>query len=135
MPQAWKDALNAAVQAGKIPNIPLGHQTSSGSNPTYGSLDPNGPEVCSGTYQCRIPGQIWDAPAGTLGLSFDDGPLPVSSLILQNESLLTTIQSIAIRSVIRLFETEQSACNPFFHRGEHPPVLEGVPARIRDQSR
>lgn len=78
MPQAWKDALNAAVQAGKIPNIPLGHQTSSGSNPTYGSLDPNGPEVCSGTYQCRIPGQIWDAPAGTLGLSFDDGPLPPS---------------------------------------------------------
>ncbi|KAI0254771.1 hypothetical protein BJV78DRAFT_1182855 [Lactifluus subvellereus] len=28
MPQAWKDALNTAVQAGKIPNVPI----SSGPN-------------------------------------------------------------------------------------------------------
>jgi peptidoglycan/xylan/chitin deacetylase (PgdA/CDA1 family) len=37
-------------------------------------VDPNSPEICSSTYQCRIPGDVWDAPAGFLGLSFDDGP-------------------------------------------------------------
>ena len=78
MPQAWKDALNNAVQANKIPNIPISHQSAPGTNPTYGSLNPNGAQVCSGTYGCQIPGQIWNAPAGVLGIAFDDGPLPVS---------------------------------------------------------
>ena len=79
IPQAWTDALNNAVQAGTIPNITVSHQSNPAANPTYGSLNPNGPQVCSGTYGCRIAGQIWDAPAGVVGISFDDGPLPVSS--------------------------------------------------------
>ncbi len=79
MPQAWKDALNTAIQAGKIPNIPQSKQSSPNTNPTYGSLNPNGPQVCSAAYGCRIPGQIWDAPPGVIGIAFDDGPLPVSS--------------------------------------------------------
>ncbi|KAI0322461.1 hypothetical protein OF83DRAFT_1167517 [Amylostereum chailletii] len=80
MPQAWKDALAAAVQSGKIPaNIPVSKQASSGANPTYaGFAHPEQPPVCSGTYQCRLPGQIWDAPNGSIGISFDDGPLPPS---------------------------------------------------------
>ncbi|KAJ7032459.1 carbohydrate esterase family 4 protein [Mycena alexandri] len=74
LPAAWVAALNDAIARKAIPNIPV--STIQGdSNPTYaGGLDPNGPEVCSATEQCRIPGDIWDAPPGTLGLSFDDGP-------------------------------------------------------------
>lgn len=86
MPQAWTNALNAAVQAGTIPNIPLSTQSNPSANPTYGSLSPTDPSVCSATYGCRIPGQIWDAPNGTIGIAFDDGPLPVSIALL-NELL------------------------------------------------
>ncbi|KAI0053655.1 carbohydrate esterase family 4 protein [Auriscalpium vulgare] len=80
MPQAWKDALAAAVQAGKIPTIAPSHQSSPSADPTYGSLNPNGPQVCSATYQCVIPGdtEVWNAPPGVIGISFDDGPLPTS---------------------------------------------------------
>jgi hypothetical protein len=49
-------------------------------NPTYApGFDPNTMPVCSGYVKCRIPGDssIWDAPDGQLGISFDDGPLPV----------------------------------------------------------
>jgi chitin deacetylase len=80
MPQAWKDALSAAVQAGKIPNIPPTSDPNNG-NPVYPSgYNPSSPQVCSATYKCRITGDIWDAPQGVIGISFDDGPLPVSLL-------------------------------------------------------
>jgi chitin deacetylase len=77
MPQAWIDALNVAVQANKIPNIPQSVLNSAGA-PAYNGVNPSDPSVCSGTYGCRIPGTIYDAPAGVMGLGFDDGPLPVS---------------------------------------------------------
>jgi chitin deacetylase len=78
MPQAWTDALNAAVSAGKIPSFPPA-TIQNGGNPTYAAgNDPNNQQtVCSATYGCRIPGDIWDAPDGVMGVSFDDGPLPV----------------------------------------------------------
>ncbi|KAG6332598.1 hypothetical protein ID866_6489 [Astraeus odoratus] len=77
MPEAWLDALHTAVSNGKIPDIPL--TSLSGGIPTYpDDYDPTSPDVCSASYQCRIPGDIWDGPPGTLGLSFDDGPLPSS---------------------------------------------------------
>jgi chitin deacetylase len=78
MPQSWKDALNNAVQAGKIPNIPPSVLNPQTYLPTYANINPTSPDVCSGAYGCRIPGQIWDAPPGVIGLGFDDGPLPVS---------------------------------------------------------
>ena len=78
MPQAWKDALNNAVQAGKIPNLAPTVQNSPGSNPVYDGLDATSPQVCSGTYGCRISDNMYDAPAGAVGIGFDDGPLPVS---------------------------------------------------------
>lgn len=75
-PQAWVDALHAAMAAGKIPDIPP--TTSSGSYPKYASgFEPGGDVVCSSTHQCRAPTDIWDAPDGVVGVSFDDGPLPV----------------------------------------------------------
>ena len=79
MPVAWVNALNFAVATGKIPNIPVSNITTPGTNPVY----PNGynaasPQVCSGSYGCRIPGDIWDAPAGVFASAFDDGPTPVS---------------------------------------------------------
>lgn len=67
MPQDWVDALNAAVAAGKIPDIP---PTTMGSNgvPVYpDGYDPNSSTVCSGSEQCRIPSDIWEAPSGTIG--------------------------------------------------------------------
>jgi hypothetical protein len=77
MPQEWIDALNVAVQAGKIPNIPPSTQLSSGAAPLYNGLNPTSPQVCSGSYGCQINGTIYNAPAGVMGLAFDDGPLPV----------------------------------------------------------
>jgi chitin deacetylase len=83
MPQAWKDALNAAVAAGLIPNDAPSHLDGQGGQPTYATgVDPNSPNsVCSGTYKCKLPGQIWDSPEGVWGISFDDGPLPVSMMM------------------------------------------------------
>lgn len=78
MPQAWKDALADAVAAGKIPDIPQS-TTASGTNPTYPTgFDPTGPVVCSSTYKCRAEDDVWDAPEGQIGISFDDGPSQVS---------------------------------------------------------
>ncbi|KAG6817408.1 hypothetical protein H0H87_009053 [Tephrocybe sp. NHM501043] len=83
LPKEWVDALNAAVAAGKIPNIPQSSNTP-GVNPVYpAGVNPNGPEVCSATYKCRIPGDIWDAPAEYVGISFDDGPTTSSPRLLQ----------------------------------------------------
>ncbi|CCM04881.1 uncharacterized protein FIBRA_07075 [Fibroporia radiculosa] len=78
LPQAWIDALNAAMASGKIPDLPQSTMNP-GRDPTYGSLDPNSPQVCSTTYQCKIDGDIWDGPNGTVGAGFDDGPLPPST--------------------------------------------------------
>ncbi|THH33691.1 hypothetical protein EUX98_g615 [Antrodiella citrinella] len=77
-PQPWTDALNAAVTAGKIPDIPPSKAT--GGNPVYpNGLDPNSAQVCSSTYKCNTnPDVIWNAPDGVVGLAFDDGPQPAS---------------------------------------------------------
>jgi len=78
IPAAWVNALNAAVAAGKIPDVPIPTQTQPNTNPIYPSnVDPNSQTICSGTYKCRIPGDIWDSPTGVFASSFDDGPSPV----------------------------------------------------------
>jgi chitin deacetylase len=72
LPQEWINALNAAVAAGKIPNIPPSHNAPN-QNPTYpDGLDPTSSKVCSGTYKCRITGDIWDAPEGNIGCGFGE---------------------------------------------------------------
>ena len=79
MPVAWVNALNAAVAAGKIPNVPMSSINTPGTNPVYpNGLSPTSSQVCSATYGCRIPGDIWDAPNGVFASAFDDGPNPVS---------------------------------------------------------
>ncbi|KAG5724345.1 Chitin deacetylase [Termitomyces sp. T112] len=83
LPQQWVDALNDAVEAGNIPNIPQSKNTPN-TNPVYPmGYNPNGAEICSATYKCRIPGDIWDAPANYFGISFDDGPTEASPRLLQ----------------------------------------------------
>ncbi|KZV72118.1 carbohydrate esterase family 4 protein [Peniophora sp. CONT] len=82
MPQEWKDALDAAVKAGKIPNLaPSTNDPNAG--PVYPKgVDPMSPDVCSATYKCRLATDMWDAPDGQVGISFDDGPIPGSSDVL-----------------------------------------------------
>ncbi|KAJ6562637.1 carbohydrate esterase family 4 protein [Mycena capillaripes] len=75
IPAEWIAALNDAIARGAIPDIPLSQNTTDDGNPFYPTgVDPTSPEICSSTYQCRIDGDVWDAPAGYVGLSFDDGP-------------------------------------------------------------
>jgi chitin deacetylase len=84
LPAAWVDSLNSAVAAGKIPNVSVSYITP-GANPVYpAGLDPTSPEVCSATYKCRIPGDIWDSPEGVFASGFDDGPGPVSGFKKKN---------------------------------------------------
>lgn len=78
-PQAWMDALNGAIAAGKIPNISVGTPNANGPT-TYGGQDGTKEPVCSAAYGCRIDGQIWDAPNNSIGISFDDGPISVCFL-------------------------------------------------------
>jgi chitin deacetylase len=84
VPQAWSAALNSAVQAGKIPNIPK-----TTVDPAAGPVYPAGtngmdPTICSSTAKCRIDGDIWDAPTGVWGVGFDDGPIQGNSTKLYN---------------------------------------------------
>ncbi|KAJ6522862.1 hypothetical protein B0H19DRAFT_1202272 [Mycena capillaripes] len=81
LPAAWVAALNDAVSRKAIPDVPIPKLGADG-NPVYPSSDPNGPEICSGTYGCRIEGDIWDGPQGTVGISFDDGPADGTSDLL-----------------------------------------------------
>lgn len=78
IPASWLAAYNAVKAAGKIPNIPVSQLLTNPQpgqrNPSYGDLDSTGPEICSGTFKCRGKDDIWDAPDGQIGISFDDGP-------------------------------------------------------------
>ncbi|KAF9515211.1 carbohydrate esterase family 4 protein [Hydnum rufescens UP504] len=78
IPQSWIAALNASMAAGKIPNIPVTTMAGNGLPAYPNKLNPSDPSVCSTTYGCYAPGDLWNAPNGTVGLSFDDGPLPTS---------------------------------------------------------
>ncbi|KAJ7923398.1 chitin deacetylase [Mycena leptocephala] len=83
IPAAWLAALNDAIARKAIPDVPLSKNTTDDGNPVYPTgSDPTSPQICSATYQCRIPGDVWDAPAGYLGLSFDDGPEAGSNALI-----------------------------------------------------
>ncbi|KAF8165345.1 hypothetical protein B0H34DRAFT_793744 [Crassisporium funariophilum] len=83
LPAAWVNALNAAVAAGKIPDIPRSTNTPQ-TNPVYpAGVNPNSPQVCSATYKCRNPDDIWDSPDGVFASSFDDGPQPATTKLVQ----------------------------------------------------
>ncbi|KIK68160.1 carbohydrate esterase family 4 protein [Collybiopsis luxurians FD-317 M1] len=83
LPAAWINALRAAEQAGSIPDVPQSTSLQPNTNPIYPKgQDPGSPEICSATYKCRIPGDIWDAPDGFIGTGFDDGPTEASPALL-----------------------------------------------------
>ncbi|OSX60407.1 carbohydrate esterase family 4 protein, partial [Postia placenta MAD-698-R-SB12] len=127
LPQAWVDALDAAVSAGKIPDIPQSTMDAAG-NPTYPkSFNPTSDEVCSGTYKCRIDGDIWDAPDGVVGACFDDGPLPYSTKLyefLQEQGVHATHFMIGVNIInnadefVMAFETNED--DIAVHTWTHP---------------
>jgi peptidoglycan/xylan/chitin deacetylase (PgdA/CDA1 family) len=104
MPQVWKDALQKALDAGKIPDVPRTTQTGR-SAPIY----PNGmkatdPKVCSGAYKCRQPEDIWEAPEGVFGVAFDDGPQPSTGKLihfLENNDLPKVTQFMIGQNILR----------------------------------
>jgi len=102
MPVEWLNALNAAVSASAIPNVPVATNVPN-QNPTYPTgSDPNGAVVCSATYKCRNPGDIWDAPDNFIGIGFDDGPQPASDTLLsflQNNSQTATHFMIGVNII------------------------------------
>lgn len=71
IPQAWIDAYNKAKSDGKIPDIKP--STAPGGIVEY-PADQDMTDVCSWTVQKCDTGDIWLAPPGKVGLSFDDGP-------------------------------------------------------------
>lgn len=84
-PPAWIAVLNAAVRAGKIPNIP--------TSPYPPGVDPNSPQVCSAAVWCKIPGDIFDGVDSVFASSFDDGPYPQTAQLvtfLQAQNVTTT---------------------------------------------
>ncbi|KAJ6548224.1 chitin deacetylase [Mycena vulgaris] len=82
MPAEWTAALNDAIARKAIPDIPVATNVPN-NNPVYPTgVDPTGPQICSATYGCRIDGDVWDAPEGYLGISFDDGPTDASDTLL-----------------------------------------------------
>lgn len=77
-PKEWTDALNAAIAAGKIPDIPPATVNPDGSMSYPGDLASN-PWVCSWTTsKCLGEHDIVNAPAGQMAVAFDDGPTGVS---------------------------------------------------------
>ncbi|KAI5120667.1 hypothetical protein M0805_006956 [Coniferiporia weirii] len=102
IPQSWIDALNTAVSAGKIPDIPV---PTLGNNPSPvypGDVNANrnNATVCAATdRECRIPGDIWDAPEGVIGIGFDDGPTEASPKLynfLQGQNQRSTHYMIGV---------------------------------------
>lgn len=78
MPQEWKDALKAAVDAGKIPKF--GPSTLVNGAFTYREGSGNSPEICSSSAQCHGSDDVYVAQDGVFGVGFDDGPALVIPL-------------------------------------------------------
>ncbi|PLW09784.1 hypothetical protein PCANC_22293 [Puccinia coronata f. sp. avenae] len=79
----WVDALNRQKEAGNIPNIKPSIKTADGNIKYENGINGSDPSICSWTIGCRSPTDITDAPAGMMGISFDDGPEPASSQLMQ----------------------------------------------------
>jgi hypothetical protein len=89
MPKSWTKFIENAINENKIPNIPPTNVIN--DIPTYPSdWDPSSPAVCSGSVQCRIEGDYWDAPDGEIALGFDDGPWDVSRVFLFSTQIIVS---------------------------------------------
>lgn len=118
-PQPWLNALNAAEQAGQIPDIPVATLSGPNLNPTYGGQDPGGtgPAICSSSAGCRGPGDQWDAPVGHIGIGFDDGPSEV--LVFSFLMLWSSCVSLGISYVVRFPSNEKSNSHTLHDRHQH----------------
>ncbi|KAL0961412.1 hypothetical protein HGRIS_006361 [Hohenbuehelia grisea] len=139
LPAIWVKALDDAVAAGKIPDTPIAKAHGS-DNPTYPhGVDPTSPEVCSATYQCKIPGDIWDGPDGTFSTSFDDGPLPPStklnSFLKANDERATHFMiGTNIRANPKIFtETFEMGSDIAVHTYTHPHMTTQTNQQILGQ--
>lgn len=75
----WLEALNTQRQAGRIPSFQPSIRTPNEGVKYAAGLNGSDPNtVCSWTIGCKSPNDINDAPAGMMGVSFDDGPTPAS---------------------------------------------------------
>jgi chitin deacetylase len=67
-PQSWTDAYNAANQAGLIPNIPPTTVNSQGQINYPSGYNALSIDVCNAYAGCRIPGDTYNAPDGSIGI-------------------------------------------------------------------
>lgn len=79
----WIEALNREKKAGHIPNFKPSIKTADQNVKYEAGVDGSDPSICSWTIGCRSPTDITDAPAGMMGISFDDGPEPASSQLMK----------------------------------------------------
>jgi chitin deacetylase len=127
MPQAWKDALNTAVQAGLIPNIPPSAPANPGGGPVYpNGLNGASPQVCSWSFGCVMNDTIVNAPPGVVGVAFDDGPLPVRLSFSFRVLLPSEVDPFvsftcykAFRCSLRFPSTESGQGDPLLHWDEY----------------
>lgn len=93
LPQEWVNAYNDAVKNGKIPNFPPSTSVN-GASPVYPgdtNAQRNDPSICAWTDRsCQIPGNVYNAPDGVIGIGFDDGPTPVSYIYYRRMDSLVT---------------------------------------------
>ena len=75
LPQDWVQALNDAISAGKIPDVPVSSVTPSGNVVYPNKVGSHNATTCSWTIdKCNGPNDITDAPDGEWTIAFDDGP-------------------------------------------------------------
>ncbi|KAH7100934.1 glycoside hydrolase/deacetylase [Auriculariales sp. MPI-PUGE-AT-0066] len=122
IPAQWLAAYNTVKAAGKIPDIPVSVRGS------YAGHNPMSKDICSSAGKCRAPGDIWDAPDGKIGFSFDDGPwLGTDKLLDFMSSVNTTCthyfigRNIALRPqlAVRAFNEGHELA---VHTWSHPPM-------------
>lgn len=118
LPQTWKDALDAAVADGRIPNLPPSTIDEEGFTVYPDHLDPAGPEVCSSTFKCMTgEGVVWDAPDGFIGIGFDDGP----------ELVNIPFTSTTVHILIIVFRERESSSIIWRNNSRPPPTSSSVP--------
>ncbi|CAE6337422.1 unnamed protein product [Rhizoctonia solani] len=84
VPQAWRDALKAGIDSGKIPStstVPVATTAGVYRDRNGKTLDAGKAPICSSTVGCKDDTQIYDVPDGIVALSFDDGPYPASPVL------------------------------------------------------
>jgi hypothetical protein len=84
-PQSWTDAYNAANEAGLIPNVPPTTVNGQGVVSYPNGYNPLSNDVCNAYAGCRIPGDTYNAPDGSIGIGYviSHCPLLQKALILK----------------------------------------------------